>query len=612
MGWHRGWWLVVCCSLAVACGDDDGGMTDDGGTADGGVDAGADAGSDAGSDGGGGDAGDPCESAACDENATCSSTSGVAICQCNDGFVGDGETCEPETFCTEGVCGVGTCNEEDDGYSCTCPSGYADDGTTCADVDECTAGTDDCDPAATCMNTPGAFACSCPTGFGGDGRTCTDLNECAAETDTCTASQLCFNTPGSFSCACRPGTRTAACTPMRVLVYDDDATDSQARDAAESLGYTVQQTTSRAAFQTAFDAGGFDLVIYDAPGFGLDSGDEGRLRSWITSGGQLIFSAYNLQSFPSMQSVLGVSVTSYNSPRAVHRASTAIVDLYAQFAAVPNPIPTARDAGDNGDQLTLTGGGLVLANLDSATGPGAIVLTNAGRVLVNGFLPYDMDTPAMTEMYRNQINLLMNPVVLDYHDSSVDAAPMAARRMAWTAVSTTSGAAFAAAYDAGLRDLIVVDVAGLGIPAEVSARLTSGIPAGDRVVFSWWSLNTDPSLQTLLQVGTVSFSAPRPVFPSPGAPVDFFSLAQIVPVPLTTRRDAGDNGDELTPTAADGFVAGRFTSTAGPGAIAVTRSERVIVNGFLSFDVFDANDDADLLRDMEELYENQFLFLFAP
>ena len=55
--------------------------------------------------------------------------------------------------------------------------------------------------------------------------------------------------------------------------------------------------------------------------------------------------------------------------------------------------------------------------------------------------------------------------------------------------------------------------------------------------------------------------------------------------------------------------AGRFDSASGPGAIAVVRSNRVIVNGFLPIETDATNNDADAYMDGLELRENQILYL---
>ncbi len=57
-------------------------------------------------------------------------------------------------------------------YKCVCQEGFDGDGSTCEDRDECTE-LSPCHPYATCTNTEGSYACECKKTFVGDGKTCT-------------------------------------------------------------------------------------------------------------------------------------------------------------------------------------------------------------------------------------------------------------------------------------------------------------------------------------------------------------------------------------------------------------------------------------------------------
>jgi alpha-tubulin suppressor-like RCC1 family protein len=56
--------------------------------------------------------------------------------------------------------------------TCVCDDGYTGNGLSCQ-PDECALGTDDCDPAATCTDRDDGFDCACDGAFTGDGKTCT-------------------------------------------------------------------------------------------------------------------------------------------------------------------------------------------------------------------------------------------------------------------------------------------------------------------------------------------------------------------------------------------------------------------------------------------------------
>lgn len=201
--------------------------------------------------------------------------------------------------------------------------------------------------------------------------------------------------------------------------------------------------------------------------------------------------------------------------------------------------------------------------------------------------------------------------VLIYYDSftaTTEPASLAATRMgATTVTATTSEATFNTAYDAGGWDLVVIDIPGSGIPAGVRTRAMDRVTAGLPLNFSWWSLNSDPALATALGVSTTSFNSPRSVFPTTTASTDLFDLIETFPVPLTSSRDAGDNGDTLALTSG-GDVLCSVDSAAGPNIVVVTTGGTTVVNGFLPWDFQDTDNDSDGVTDMVELYVNEFAY----
>jgi len=121
-GWLAAAGLVglAACSPVTVSGD--GGVGGDGGGADGAVVASCDD---------------------CSADATCDSSGPAIVCNCNDGFTGDG--------------------------------------VTCTDVDECATDNGGCSDLATCHNQPGSRTCTCNPGNVGDGLTCTPAWELLTE-----------------------------------------------------------------------------------------------------------------------------------------------------------------------------------------------------------------------------------------------------------------------------------------------------------------------------------------------------------------------------------------------------------------------------------------------
>ncbi|MCA9704931.1 MAG: hypothetical protein KDK70_03665 [Myxococcales bacterium] len=132
----------------------------------------------------------------CDANATCTNTPGSHECACNDGFVGDGTTCTAAESCADDPCDANAeCTDEAEGFTCTCNDGFEGNGFDCNDINECAG--NPCDPNASCTNNQGGFDCTCDMDFAGDGFTCMGTlgyGDACVVADPC-ASGLCIGAP---------------------------------------------------------------------------------------------------------------------------------------------------------------------------------------------------------------------------------------------------------------------------------------------------------------------------------------------------------------------------------------------------------------------------------
>ncbi len=170
---------------------------------------------------------------------------------------------------------------------------------------------------------------------------------------------------------------------------------------------------------------------------------------------------------------------------------------------------------------------------------------------------------------------------------------------------------FNSKFDAKTYDVIIVDSAYDFLPTGMDTRLSTFVTGGGRIVFAYWALDSNATLRTALQIATTtSFTATLPVYRDPTSLFDLFAgPKQALPATLIGADSVSDDGDKLTVTAAGAFLAARFSSATGAGAIAVTRSGKAIVNGFAPYEFMTQDSDADGIKDMRELYENEIAYV---
>ncbi len=126
------------------------------------------------------------------------------------------------------------------------------------------------------------------------------------------------------------------------------------------------------------------------------------------------------------------------------------------------------------------------------------------------------------------------------------------------------------------------------------------------LVFSYWDLDGESSLQTSLEVGATSYSSPDSISPVSGASVDFFEYGKIVPAPLDPDGNDYyiDNGDYLTLSGGGELVLHRSNTSDHLGAL--TNNHTSIALGFLPVDFDGLDADGDGTEDITEMYTNFF------
>jgi cysteine-rich repeat protein len=197
-------------------------------------------------------------------------------------------------------------------------------------------------------------------------------------------------------------------------------------DALLGVGVVPAVFTNFAAFNTAFDAADYQLVVYDGLCNDIDPGTETRLAGWISGGGRALVAYWDLQGSTALQNALGVTAVNYGEPfRPVYPDLASPASVFERYLDVLQPL-VAGDTGEAfqiGQELTLTGGGFLAARLDTTSGPGAVAVTNGGRTVAIGFTPEllgvhddaaaaldaDSDTiPDMQEIWENLISIVFS------------------------------------------------------------------------------------------------------------------------------------------------------------------------------------------------------------
>ena len=317
--------------------------------------------------------------------------------------------------------------------SVDCPKAFKTCGEICVDtatdVANCGACGTACAAGQVCS--AGTCATTCQTGLNACGGSCRDLQTDAANCGAC--GTACG--PGQYCtagvCGCPPG--MAHCGPT-VLVWSDSSsfypTAPEAPSAVQRLHGNAITTTSGsfADFVPAYDAGGFDVVVWDETNFFMAAAAVSRLNDWVSCGGRLIINAFPII-YPAPSATLGklLGITAANpyctstGPDKSIFPDKSTVDLWSPLVAVPSPLaPTQPNLWNTfcgipypmAYELTPAAGGTIAGRFDTAgTGPGAIAVTRNGHVVVHAFNASDYrladantdGVPDIQALYENEI-----------------------------------------------------------------------------------------------------------------------------------------------------------------------------------------------------------------
>jgi hypothetical protein len=282
-------------------------------------------------------------------------------------------------------------------------------------------------------------------------------------------------------------------------------------------------------------------------------------------------------------------------------------------SAVTTEDTTVPDSGATEDTLSPADSAApeTATTPDSATSDTAVIDTSVPDTAMPDTAVMDTAMPDTAVMDTAMPDSGVSPgKVLIFDDTAATLAGAAVTALGGTPTVTATGPAFNAAFDAGGINIVVIDCALNPLPAGVITRVTTWAATG-RVVFAYWDLDAEAGLRTALKIAsTASYSSFKPIHNDPTSTVNLFTFKQTLTSPQTKTGfdELADNGDSLT-VAAGGFLAARHDSATGTGAIAVTNSGKIVVNGFAPYNIRTNDLDTDGIKDMQELYENEIAYV---
>lgn len=187
-------------------------------------------------------------------------------------------------------------------------------------------------------------------------------------------------------------------SPQRMLIVDT-SDDPVWRDAATLVGLDGVHVTPE-DFPSAFDAGGFQLLLVNAVGDSAFEDDAlvSRVLLWAeASQGLVVFGTdFDALSAPAAAQ-LGFTAADTPTLQGVIEPFDGGANVFRSPRVVPSPLnPVANGRADSGDVLTPTGASVIAARYGFNLGPPASLRGPEGTWFMNGFdllerLPADLD-----------------------------------------------------------------------------------------------------------------------------------------------------------------------------------------------------------------------------
>lgn len=201
------------------------------------------------------------------------------------------------------------------------------------------------------------------------------------------------------------------------VLYYDETNDHLGAVALSGLGRTTTTVTSDAAFRTQLAGGPWELVLIEKYNNSLTLELCTDLGNYIAGGGRAILSYWGMSESTggaaALRSAFGVAfAVDQATPRPVYRwvPSSPVFTTPHLLDDIPTD-GTNLWVVDNGDRLEPTPQATAVAGFTSTygTAQSAIVVANAGRTIVNGFLLDNMDPTKAVQLLQNEITAVPEP-----------------------------------------------------------------------------------------------------------------------------------------------------------------------------------------------------------
>ncbi len=384
-------------------------------------------------------------------------------------------------------------------------------------------------------------------------------------------------------------------------------------------------TTTPTEFLAQLNSGLWDLVLVDDYGSGTSTAILDALVQYYDDGGKIIFFAYNLASFnahPFMARAGATALSTYSAMQPVHDWGTSrLFDFPFSVADLTVFTDLCTTDGQNLQATTGTACAGYTQTVD--VNKAAIVLDPHRRLILNGFSPQNITGNQggwfsdMTSLYVNEINLLLYGgrgilTFLDQCPGSADYIAPALANLGFAEVTRASNPLdFRTHLTSGTWDLVIYESHGINMELETLDALLaySNEFNPGHMVLSLWDLPDVVSHPLFSEKAGVTVSAgystPQPVYPWNNSIL--FQAPNHVP-DLTALSDlCGVDGQYLNVSSAAAQAGYTVSPSENNTAIAISRSKRIIVNGFMP-QIVTGDADSDAKDDMVELYENEILY----